>query len=179
MMWEKSSISYQLCNRPVLHNSCILTLWLFFFYIFHPHLIFWEGKNKQKKVQTSVKIPLLKSGGSGRSVGGGEEGRRRPCSSAVFDLSPLLGSIDPCSAPFIVSAEYQHSAVFFLQSAEAEARRRPRAVVSSIEFSSFFFSVDLPGGTFSQNSGFYLWWREKSPKGNTRRNHQSAAWQES
>lgn len=140
-MWEKSSISYQLCNRPVLHNSCILTLCFFVFFIFHPHLIFWEGKNKQKKVQTSLKIPLLKSGGSGRSVGGGEEGRRRPCSSAVFDLSPLLGSIDPCSAPFIVSAEYQHSAVFFLQSAEAEARRRPRAVVSSIEFSSFFFQL--------------------------------------
>lgn len=178
-MWEKSSISYQLCNHPVLHNSCILTLWGgCFLYVFHRHLIFWEGKNKEKKVQTSLKITLLKSGGSGRSVGGGEEGRRRPCSSAVFDLSPLLGAL----IRVLLLSSSPRNTNTLLSSFSSPPRPRPGGgrVQSYLPLSSRrFFSVDLPGGTFSQNSGFYLWWREKSPKGNTRRNHQSAAWQES
>lgn len=44
----------------------------FGFFFFYSHLIFWERKKQQqtKQVQTFINIPLLKSGGSGRSVRG-------------------------------------------------------------------------------------------------------------
>lgn len=100
--------------------------------------------------------------------GASGEGRRvgadlvlQPSLTSVLSWGALIRVLLLSSSPRNTNTP----AVFFLQSAEAEAGRRPLAVVSSVEFSSFF-SVDLPEGTFSQNSGFYLWWtlQGKEPK---------------
>lgn len=100
---KKSCISYQLCNCPVLHNFCICTLFF---------TVTWYFGREKKTNQTapnfhqdpSYKV-RWKWGWKECRVGGVRQ--RRPCFPAVSDPSPLLGSIDPCFVPFIVSVEYQ------------------------------------------------------------------------
>lgn len=75
--------------------------------------------------------------------GASGEGRRvgadlvlQPSLTSVLSWGALIHVLLLSSSPRNTNT----LSVFFLQSAEAEARRRPLVVVSSIEFSSFFFS---------------------------------------
>lgn len=128
-----------------------------FFYVFYHHLIFWE-RNTDKKVQTILQNPLLKSG---KVEGVSGEGRRVGTDLVLqLSLTPVLSWGALIRVPLLSSSPRNTNtrcSVFFRRSAEAEARQRPLAVVSSIEFSPYFFAA-FAGGKFSHNSDFYLWW---------------------
>lgn len=99
------------------YTTSVFLHFVIFFLLQSPDIL-GEKKNKNKSGPNFRQDPCFKVRWKWRECQGswrwwcwwwwGSWGaQHRPCFPAVFDPSPLLGSIDPCSAPFIVSVEYQ------------------------------------------------------------------------